>query len=103
MDLSKNYRIYTIKLWYQDVNFSQTMNHVRTLRSSSKRLSATVNLADTVLTARGFRHSAVAVCILPDNFLNSTNIDCFKRNVKPMCLTSAFCSLAQCQFLCLNE
>jgi len=42
----------------------------------------TVNIADTVLPVRGFIHSAVAVWnSLPDNIQNSTNIDCFKRNV----------------------
>jgi len=42
---------------------------VRTLRSSSKYL-LTVNVAETVLVARGFRHSAVAVWnSLPDSML----------------------------------
>jgi hypothetical protein len=46
---------------------------VRTLRSSSKRL-LTVNVADTVLAAHGFRHSAVVVWnSLPDNIRHSTN------------------------------
>ena len=63
---------------------------VRTLRSSSKRL-LTVNVADTVLAAHGFRHSAVAVWnSLPDNIRNSTNIDCFKRNLKTRLFTTAF-------------
>ena len=63
---------------------------VRTLRSSSKRL-LTVNVADTVLAAQGFRHSAVAAWnSLPDNIRNSTNIDCFKRNLKTRLFNTAF-------------
>jgi len=55
---------------------------VRALRSSSKHL-LTVNVAETVLATRGFRHSAVAVWnSLPDSIRKSSNIDIFKRKVK---------------------
>jgi hypothetical protein len=63
---------------------------VRTLRSSSKHL-LTVNVADTVLATRGFRHSAVAVWnSLPDSIRDSSNIDIFKRKVKTLLFNAAF-------------
>jgi len=63
---------------------------VRTLRSSSKHL-LTVNVADTVLATRGFRHSEVAVWnSLPDSIRDSSNIDIFKRKVKTLLFNAAF-------------
>jgi hypothetical protein len=63
---------------------------VRTLRSSSKHL-LTVNIAETVLATRGFRHSAVAVWnSLPDSIRDSSNIDIFKRKVKTYLFNAAF-------------
>jgi hypothetical protein len=63
---------------------------VRTLRSSSKHL-LTVNVADTVLATRGFRHSAVAFWnSLPDSIRDSSNIDIFKRKVTTLLFNAAF-------------
>ena len=64
-------------------------------RSTSGRRSIshlfTVNVAETVLTTRGFRHSAVAVWNnLPDSIRDSSNIDIFKRKVKTLLFNAAF-------------
>ena len=76
---------YNIKSTGQPVYLRELLSDyepVRTLRSSSRRL-LTVNVANTVLATRGFRHSAVSVWnSLPDSIRNSTNIHIFKRNVK---------------------
>jgi len=63
---------------------------VRSLRSSSKCL-LTAKAVDTVLAARGFRHSAVVVWNnFPDNIRNSDNINIFKRKVKTELFNAAF-------------
>jgi len=84
---------YNIKSTGQPVYLRELLSDyepVRTLRSSSRRL-LTVNVANTVLATRGFRHSAVAVWnSLPDSIRNSTNIHIFKRNVKTLLFNTAF-------------
>ena len=60
---------------------------VRTLRSFSKP-SLTVNIAETVLTARCFRHSAAAVWnSLPDSICDSSNIGIFNVSLRHTYLT----------------
>ena len=84
---------YNIKSTGQPVYLRELLSDyqpVRTLRSSSKHLF-TVNVAETALTARGFRHSAVAVWnSLPDSIRDSSTIDIFKRKVKTLLFNSAF-------------
>jgi hypothetical protein len=51
----------------------------------------TVNITETVLATRGFRHSAVAVWnSLPDSTRDSSNIDIFKPKVKTHLFNAAF-------------
>ena len=84
---------YSIKSMGQPVYLRDLLSDyepVRILRSSSRRLLA-VNVADTVLATRGFRHSAVAVWnSLPDNIRHAANTDIFKRNLKTHLFNSAF-------------
>ena len=61
-----------------------------TRRSSSKHLLV-VNIAETVLATRGFRHSVTAVWnSLPDSICESSNIDIFERKVKTHLFNAAF-------------
>ena len=78
---------YIIKSTGQPVYLRELLSDyqpVRTLRSSSKHLW-TVNIAETVLATRGFRHSAVAVWNSPpDSIRDSSNIDIFKRKFETL-------------------
>jgi len=70
--------------------FTSDYQPVRTLQSSLKHL-LTVNVAETVLATRGFRHSVGAVWnSLPDSIRESSNIDIFKRKVKTHLFNAAF-------------
>jgi len=84
---------YNIKSTGQPVYLRELLSDyqpVRTLRSSSKHL-LTVNVAETVLATRRFRHSAVAVWnSLSDGIRESSNIDIFKRKVKTHLINDAF-------------
>ena len=77
--------VFNIKATDQPVYLRELLSEyeqVRTVRSSSKRL-LTVNVADTFLSERGVRHSAVAIWnSLPNSICNCTNINNFKHKVK---------------------
>jgi hypothetical protein len=61
------------------VNYCLTINQ-SALSDPLQNIFLTVDIAETVLATRGFRHSAVAVWnSLPDSVRDSSNIDIFKR------------------------
>jgi hypothetical protein len=87
---SNNFQTRNPHLQHQNIWSTCIYKPVRSLQSSSKCL-LTAKAVDTVLAARGLRHSEVAVWNnLPENIRNSDNINIFKRKLKTKLVNAAF-------------